>query len=1135
MNKIYKIVWSKVQGAYVVVSELAKSHTKSPAAKTVIGSAIKGAALALATAAVLSVGGVKVEAAAAATASGQYVAVAFDSSTNGNGTTTYSVGNTRVNNGITYTYTAYTTGQGPNRRTYYYWVSSADGTRTYIGTSDSITYTYVEGDVRTFTDATGTAHNYVYQTLDANGKAYWVREGYALDSEEGKRFTTDNPNVPSNDILLKAYQTTSDADTVGLLQTSQITTTAGITTLNQQTLNEVSTGTYLGAVNTGGTQVPSSWNYFIERDGKWVDVGGSSFTDNFKAVTYNEHLNAYTFNGEVVSNDNLYAVSINNTVTLGVFTTTAGGSEVYTGRVYGANNEILLTGLDGETYYSYWGAEIDDPNGNISSMTVSQFNETMNTLYSDIVKVHQDNIKQVNVADSTSTSDGKTTTSATISLTTNGGADIPGVVTIAGGDNVTVTAKADESGQGGTITISATDTNTYTTVTAGTKADNGSTTYTVKNIDSSTDKQVGDTYTIVDTDTNTVTTASVDGKTLTISTDGKDDVTFTDTDTDTVTTASVDGKTLTISTDGKDDVTFTDTDTVTTASVDGKTLTISTDGKDDVTFTDTDTVTTASVDGKTLTIKTDGQDDVTFTDTDTITTASVSDDGKTLTITVGDNNPITFTGSDTDTVTTASVSADGKTLTIKTDGQDDVTFNNTVTTASVDGKTLTIKTDGKDDVTFTDTDTVTTASVDGKTLTIKTDGKDDVTFTDTDTVTTASVDGKTLTIKTDGKDDVTFTDTNTAKNDVTTVSGSSSDGTVTITTKTRTDTMTDGEWTTGTESTDTIKVGTLTKVSDNKSTLEFGGNTVDIEKTTASLSDDKKTLTIKVGDNDAVSLTDTNTQNTVSSGSNVTVTPTTVSDGIIDFNVALNDDITVNSLTATTVDATTVNATNVKATTVDATTVNATTVNATDVNATNITANKVTTNELSAGPLTVSNNSISAGGTQIHDVAAGTAETDAVNVGQLQQTQNQVDQNTQNINKISGRVDKVGAGAAALAALHPLDFDPDDKLTFAAGVGNYRSETAAAVGMFYRPDEKVLFSMSSTVGNDNNMVNAGVSFSLDRTPSTVGSRTQMARKLNEMSEKVEQQDVQIEELLKANAEQAEQIKQLMELLQAKQG
>lgn len=139
---------------------------------------------------------------------------------------------------------------------------------------------------------------------------------------------------------------------------------------------------------------------------------------------------------------------------------------------------------------------------------------------------------------------------------------------------------------------------------------------------------------------------------------------------------------------------------------------------------------------------------------------------------------------------------------------------------------------------------------------------------------------------------------------------------------------------------------------------------------------------------------------------------------------------------------------------------------------------------------------------QITNVAAGTEDTDAVNVAQLKNTnqridgvENQVISNTNRINQLGNRVNKVGAGAAALAALHPMDFDPDDKLTFSAGYGNYGGENAAAIGAYYRPDEKVMFSVAGTVGNGENMVNAGVSFALDRTNHVSNSRTALAREV----------------------------------------
>ena len=160
--------------------------------------------------------------------------------------------------------------------------------------------------------------------------------------------------------------------------------------------------------------------------------------------------------------------------------------------------------------------------------------------------------------------------------------------------------------------------------------------------------------------------------------------------------------------------------------------------------------------------------------------------------------------------------------------------------------------------------------------------------------------------------------------------------------------------------------------------------------------------------------------------------------------------------------------------------------------------------EIKNGP-SVTNNGINAGDKKVTNVADGeisATSKDAVNGSQLHETNINVANNSMRINKLGDRVNKVGAGAAALAALHPMDFDPDDKWSFAAGYGNYAGENAAAIGAYYRPDEKVMFSVGGTVGNGENMVNAGVSFALDRTNHVSNSRTAMAREILDLRAEV---------------------------------
>ena len=121
-----------------------------------------------------------------------------------------------------------------------------------------------------------------------------------------------------------------------------------------------------------------------------------------------------------------------------------------------------------------------------------------------------------------------------------------------------------------------------------------------------------------------------------------------------------------------------------------------------------------------------------------------------------------------------------------------------------------------------------------------------------------------------------------------------------------------------------------------------------------------------------------------------------------------------------------------------------------------------------------------------------------VEIGQLTGSNSaQIDGLNQRLGRLTGKVNKVGAGAAAMAALHPLEYDPEDKLTFSAGVGNYGGQTAAALGAFYRPDEKLMISLGGTMGNDENMVNLGVSIGLDGAKGLPKlSKKEMVQKIN---------------------------------------
>lgn len=171
---------------------------------------------------------------------------------------------------------------------------------------------------------------------------------------------------------------------------------------------------------------------------------------------------------------------------------------------------------------------------------------------------------------------------------------------------------------------------------------------------------------------------------------------------------------------------------------------------------------------------------------------------------------------------------------------------------------------------------------------------------------------------------------------------------------------------------------------------------------------------------------------------------------------------------------------------------------------------------------------------RIQNVAPGkvSAEsTDAINGSQLYSAIENVNTNLgDQISNVDSRATKGIAGAAALAALHPLDFDPDDKLQFSAGMGHYRGKTAAAVGLFYRPDEKVMFNIGGTMGNGENLINAGITFSLDRTPRVTGSRTALTKEVVHLREHVARQDAQLALQDQQLAMQGAQIAQLTALV-----
>ena len=260
---------------------------------------------------------------------------------------------------------------------------------------------------------------------------------------------------------------------------------------------------------------------------------------------------------------------------------------------------------------------------------------------------------------------------------------------------------------------------------------------------------------------------------------------------------------------------------------------------------------------------------------------------------------------------------------------------------------------------------------------------------------------------------------------------------------------------TDTGSTDTSQGttnGTSTKI----------GNTVTVSTETKATSfdaDDSKTADVKPGETLSINGDKKNISTSVNGKS---------------IQVKLNDEIDVTKITAGTV----------------------------SVGNTTITTDGLT---IQGGP-SITKTGIDGGNQKVTGVAAGeisSTSTDAINGSQLFATNQQVAQNAQSISKLGNRINKVGAGAAALAALHPLDFDPDDKWDFAAGYGNYNGENAAAIGAYYRPNEDTMFSVGGSFGNGENMVNAGVSLKLGQGNHVSTSKVAMAKEIKDLRKELE--------------------------------
>ena len=283
------------------------------------------------------------------------------------------------------------------------------------------------------------------------------------------------------------------------------------------------------------------------------------------------------------------------------------------------------------------------------------------------------------------------------------------------------------------------------------------------------------------------------------------------------------------------------------------------------------------------------------------------------------------------------------------------------------------------------------------------------------------------------------------------------------------------------DSTDAVNGSQLKQTNDNvaQNKADIAQNKADIAQNKADITQNKTDIAQNKADIGTLNTRVTDVENlakkhtTVEAGNNITVTETTNTDGGKKYTVGMAKDITVDSVNV-------------------------------------------------GGKTYVSEAGLNANGNKVTQVADGNIDKDskdAVNGGQLYATNQLVKENASNIsllgnsiNKLDNRVDKVGAGAAALAALHPLGFDPEDKWDFAAGYGNYSGASAVALGAYYRPNEDTMFSVGGSFGNGENMVNAGVSLKLGQSNHAPASKAAMEKKISALSQEVKELKAAIADL-----------------------
>lgn len=859
----------------------------------------------------------------------------------------------------------------------------------------------------------------------------------------------------------------------------------------------------------------------------------------------------YTFNNEDVDNSNIYVIGGK----IGVFTD-ADQQHVYDGTVYGLHNEILMIqyvpGTNGEAgkYYSYWAAEVDGSANSLEKVTVAQVNKVVDNIHENQDKLNNADIKEVKINPDTNQN------LATITMVRNG--------TDKDGHNIPVDGAAITIENGGGTGGSGSENDTWISVGNGTGSDvQFNTGSKVEAITDTTTQDMtgikinnteyrlkaGTTYTagngiaIDSTNNNTISVKLKDGENnLAVDNDGlflNKDLTGISSIAGTGTTSAAkikfDGAKVTFN----DKVTIDNTGKISGVAA-GQELTDAVNlGQLKEVKEKVDKGWKLNTKGGTATdvkpeetVEFGGDDNITVSHTDKNVSVTLNKALKGLTSVTTNNayvinvdeendNSVTNVKYVNDQIAGAALGAgDGisikdkkinvklkdheKNLVVNQDGLSlNTTLNGMEAIRGVGGGNISFAKDSSN-VTINNI----TFNSDGRIQNVAkgTDDTDAVNVSQLESYVTANDTH----IKAGDYEVKKVTDSNgkmisqDVSMDIVNGSGETT-GTVTIKDVAKASDVGDvfkiADNIKNSNGTKTTVVDAVNNLNKNVGNLQYKnvvgtdiGNSDDTTTAIGKLNNKLSDVETKAGAHSTVSNTD----------KNITVTTSTnKKTGGTNYNVDLADDVTVKSSVAVG---------DTKMTT-DGVTVG------TDVSLKKdgLTAGdtKVTNSGLAIGEKTyVSKDGLNANSQKVTNVAAGEVSansTDAVNGSQLYATNQAVINNAENISTLNrslsnldNRVNKVGAGAAALAALHPLDFDPDAKWDFAAGYGNYRGANAAAVGAYYRPNEDTMFSVGGTFGNGENMVNAGVSFKLGSGSSHVStSRVAMAKEIKELRGELE--------------------------------